>query len=59
MKQQILFTSLVFKKLFYTESDAAVDEKRGRSSTNASLEFVEDFFSDAQIEKEWEVRAAV
>jgi len=28
---------------------------RGRSSTNASLEFVEDFFSDAAIEKEWEV----
>nr|CAB3264612.1 oxidation resistance protein 1 [Phallusia mammillata] len=38
-----------------TKPDASLDEKRGRSSTNTSLEFVENFYSDAQIEKEWEI----
>ena len=31
------------------------EEVRGRSSTNSSLEFIEDYFGDAEIKKEWEV----
>ena len=32
------------------------EEVRSRSSTNSSLEFIDDYFGDADIKKEWEVR---
>uniref|UniRef100_H2YD23 Oxidation resistance protein 1 n=1 Tax=Ciona savignyi TaxID=51511 RepID=H2YD23_CIOSA len=38
-----------------TKCDLISKEDRGRTSTNTSLEFIEDFFSDSRIEKEWEI----
>ncbi|XP_078481137.1 oxidation resistance protein 1 [Ciona intestinalis] len=35
--------------------DVIDSDTRGRSSTNTSLEFIEDFFAESRIEKEWEI----
>ena len=32
-----------------------VDDTRCRSSTNSSLEFIDDYFGESEIKKEWEV----
>jgi len=42
--------------VFFAAVTIKEEEVRSRSSTNSSLEFIDDYFGDTEVKKEWEVR---